>query len=528
MTIVFTDKATDTPRTLTASIAGQTWEAGKTVTYSVSPSSIDIKAKVKFSKTGVTDENPTGDIMPYSGVWYDATYTAEVEVAQVGVETKTIKIPAEKVKLQYKFNDSDSWADCTTEAGGLLTIAPQPAYETMNLKFNKKVESGSEESPFSLSDEYKETANCYLVDKAGYYSLDLVYGNGYLTLPKGGTGLQYFPGYDNSPLPDDGIITDAADAVLLWQDALDLIDSASVAVMNNKLVFRIRKHTLTQGNAVLAVRKEEGGKKVIIWSWHIWVTPYKYDFYNTSCTSTTYLNMADKTTDKLRDYKFAMYNLGWCDSHEHNTSRKFSLKAIVDMSAYGGGTSEEVIIPGGFTQMEYRGSDAGDNTYYQWGRKDPMLGGIRNSKTPKYKYLQKATTQNVREFTMENKQLFNQYNQDGYDYRFRKNVGDKLTELNSPKWEDDGNSHGVFIGYTIQPPYMFITNSRMQHATNEGGDPLQKDDPALRLDPDFNFRGYWHKPWALDPAPYLEGSTDHIMFNAWDAGALNPGKLYTS
>lgn len=401
----------------------------------------------------------------------------------------------------------------------------------MRNNFNKEEENGSKDAPFSLSGEKGEPANCYLVDKAGYYSLDLVYGNGKnLTVPAGGTGLKYFPGYDNGPLPEDGKITGAADAVLCWQDAPDLIDSASVAVKNDQLVFRIRKHTLTQGNAVLAVRKDVGGKKVIIWSWHIWVTPYKNDFYNTSCTSTTYLNMANKTEDtKLRDYKFAMYNLGWCDSHGHDDPRKFNLQAVVDMSAYGGEENTVVSIPGEFTQMEYRGSDAGDNTYYQWGRKDPMLGGIYNSKTPKYKYHKKANTSKYDEveFTMENKQLFNQYNQDGYDYRFCKNVGDKLTRLNSTRWEDDGNSHGVFIGYTIQHPYMFITNSRMQHATDEGGDPLQIDDPALRLDPDFNFRGHWHKPRALEVAPYLEGGTDRIMFNAWDAGALEPGKQYS-
>lgn len=532
LTINFTDKLTNTARTLTADIGNTSWPSGKKVAYSINSSGIVVKTKFEFSK------NPDSDIMPYSGVWYDATYKATVEVTQVG-ETKTI--PLEKVKFQYKLENEPDWTDCTdctdctTDDYGLLTIPPQPAYTAMRGKFTEKgINIDTEgEQLVSLSTEKGEPANCYLVDRAGYYSLDLVYGNGKnLTVPAGSTGLKYFPGYDNQPLPGNGIITDAADAVLLWQDAPDLIDPNSVGIKDGKLVFRIRKHTLTQGNAVLAVRKDEGGKKVIIWSWHIWVTPYKNDFYNTSCTSTTYLNMTTKD-EKLREYEFAMYNLGWCDSHGHDDSRKFSLRAVVDMSAYGVEEPAVVSIPGEFTQMEYRGSDAGDNTYYQWGRKDPMLGGIYNSKTPKYTYNQRGTTYRDDEFNMENKQLFNQYNQDGYDYRFCKNVGDKLTELNSPRWKDDGNSHGVFIGYTIQHPYMFITNSRMQYVDPasgnkpEGGDPLQKDDPALLLDPDFNFRGHWHKPRALEVAPYLEGDTDRIMFNAWDAGALEPGKQYS-
>lgn len=76
MTIKFTDDATQTERTLTGSLAGQTWEAGKIVTYSVSPSSIHISAKVEF------DNKTTATVIPYSGVWYDATYTAKAEVVQ--------------------------------------------------------------------------------------------------------------------------------------------------------------------------------------------------------------------------------------------------------------------------------------------------------------------------------------------------------------------------------------------------------------------------------------------------------------
>lgn len=535
MIIKFTDKATNTERTISGSLAGQTWEAGKVVCYVISPSSINVSVKVELSKKGITNTELEGDTIPYSGVWYDVTSKAWAEIVQTTdgtTNTKKIEdIPADKINFQYKIGEN-TWTDCTRDETGLLTIAPQPAYKTMRDKFTDKginidTESGT---TVSLSAEHGEPANCYLVDRPGSYSLDLVYGNGKnLTLPAGGTGLQYFPGYDNQRLPENGIIAGASDAVLLWQDAPDLIDPESVGIESGKLVFKIRKHTLNQGNAVLAVRKDEGGKKVIIWSWHIWVTPYKSDFYNLSCTSTTYLNMTTKT-DKLRDYKFANYNLGWCDSHEHNSSRKFSLQAVVDMSAYGGKSAEEVTIPGEFTQMEYRGSDAGDNTYYQWGRKDPMAGGIRNDHTPLYTYKQKGTTWKPEEFNMENKPLFNQYYKDGYDYRFRKNVGDKLTELKDPEWGDDGNSHGVWIGYTIQHPYMFITNSRMQYVDpssgkKEGGDPPQTD---LEISPDFNFRGHWHKPWALEQAPYLVGSTDHIMFNAWDAGALNPGKLYST
>lgn len=497
MTIKFTDAVTNTERTLTGSLAGQEWKAGKIVTYSVSPSSIHINAKVEFSKKGITADNPTGDVIPYSGVWYDATYTAKTEVTQEGVDTKTIDIPADKVKFQYRLKDSDPWTDCTTDADGLLTIAAQPAYTTMSSGFSKDL-AGSEDSPFSLSGEYGETANCYLVDKAGYYSLPLVYGNGYLTLPaENPDGFKYFPKHDDQEIPADGKISGVEDAVLCWQDAPDLIDPTSVKVVDgDKLMFRIRKQTLTQGNALLAVRGTDSstGKKIILWSWHIWVTPYKSSFYSEFYTS--------KTTAKPTGYEMAKYNLGWCDNHDHNNSRTFSLQAVIDMSAYGG---TETVDLGTFTQMEFKGSDAGDNTYYQWGRKDPMLGGIYNDNTPKYQYQKKhgivgKETTDTYEFTMENKQVFNQYNQDGYNYSFCKNLGDKIDI-------DDYASNGVSIGYAIQHPYMFVTNSSCSDDSGETTD--------------FNYRNHWHKPYKHYPAPYLHDNS-HILFNAWDASATKP------
>lgn len=489
MTIKFTDDATKTERTLTGSLAGQTWEAGKIVTYSVSPSSIHISAKVEF------ENKTTATAIPYSGVWYDATYTAKAEVVQ-GDDRKTIE-DIQVSKFQYSF-DNTKWEDCTTDANGLLTIAAQPAYETMNSGFDKTSENGSEETPYSLPSEYGgETANCYLVDKAGYYSLPLVYGNGYLTLPASNPdGFKYFPKHDDKEIPTDGKISGAEDAVLCWQDAPDLIDPTSVKVVDgDKLVFHIRKQTLTQGNALLAVRgtDPETNKKIILWSWHIWVTPYKNKFYSEFYTS--------KTTAKPTGYEMAKYNLGWCDKHAHNASRTFSLQAVIDMSAYGGAT--ETVNLGTFTQMEFKGSDAGDNTYYQWGRKDPMLGGIYNSNTPKYRYHKKGnySSWDDVEFTMENKQVFNQYNQDGYNYSFCKNLGDKIDI-------DDYASNGVSIGYAIQHPYMFVTNSRSSDSSGEITD--------------FNYRNHWHKPYKHYAAPYLHNNS-HILFNAWDAGATSAG-----
>lgn len=508
MTIKFTDAATKTPRTLTGSIAGQTWEAGKIVTYSISPSSIHISAKVELTK------NADDDIMPYSGVWYDA-YTAKAEIVQADDTKATdIDIPAKYVKFQYQLDGDTEWKESAYESNkdinGLLTIAPQPAYVTMSSGF-KSGETGTE-TPTDLTKEYGgETANCYLVDQAGYYSLPLVYGNCIGSVPDGNTNaLNYYPSYDDNKPITAGTIPGASDAVLCWQDSPDLIDPKSVGLDENKknLVFHIRKETLAQGNALLAVRN---ASKQIIWSWHIWVTPYKSAFY-----SDFYTSSADGYSYKLA----AKYNLGWCDKHDHNPSRKFKLRAVVDMSAYGGNKEKPVEVEiGTFTQDLFKGSDAGDNTYYQWGRKDPMLGGVYNTHTPKYTYNNKgvSTTWDKYEFTMENKQVFNQYKECDeagnvvYDYSFCKNPGDKIDEK-------DPASKGVSIGYSIQHPYMFITNSRLSSKA-DGGDEAHN--------PEFNYRNHWHIPYAENngKVPYLSKET-HIMFNAWNAGATDAGYDY--
>ena len=508
MTIKFTDKATNTPRTLSCPLTGE-WQAGKIVTYSISPSSIHISAKVDFSKKGVVgSENP--DTIPYTGVWYDAVCTAKAEVTRTGDAPATFDIPADKVKLQYSL-DGTTWSDCEKDGkygDGYLRIAPQDAFTAININGNVKfgdAEAGSESAPFDLSTEKEETANCYLVDKAGYYSLRMVYGNcgensGNLT--GNPNGLTYFPDHTDTGKIAAGTIPDVADAVLVWQDSPDLIDPASVKVAGGNLVFRIRRPTLAQGNAVLAVRNSS---KNILWSWHIWVTPHKTVFYDPgSCFESKPGDGNDET------YKLAKYNLGWCDSHGHDEARTFMLQAVIDMSAYKGtnaqDTEKTVTKLGTFTQMEYRGSDAGDNTYYQWGRKDPMLGGIYNDETPEYWFRGKGSTaekdKKTTEFNMENKQVFNQYRNEAEqcDYRFRKNVGDMI-DIN------DEASNGVSIGYTILHPYMFITNSRIDE---------DQEDPK----PNFNYRNHWHKPYKYYPVPYLNPETEtttHIMFNAWDA-----------
>lgn len=513
MTIKFTDSTTGMARTITGPLTGA-WEAGKIVTYTVSPSSIHISAKIELNKKGRTATNTVPDTIPYSGVWYDATYTASVEMTQEGTPTQKLDFDKKIISFRHSFDNGSTWTKGSHDDAGLLTISPQEAYKTMSTGFvaGFKTATGTVTdaqtetvTPFNLGTEKGATANCYLVDQAGYYCLPLVYGNGGTPtcMPE---GLTKFVDYQGNEITNTTIDGTGKDAVLMWQDSPDLVDPESVAVKNVDgtlmLVFRIRPQTLAQGNAVLALRD---ANKDIVWSWHIWVTPHKTDFYSDLCTVTSAVSN--------KKYSFSRkYNLGWCDSHKDNKEREFILGAFFDMSEFGGSKETYVEIPGIFVQKEYKGSDAGDNTYYQWGRKDPMLGGIYNDRTTTYQYSKKGSTKDTEEFTMENKQVFNQYNKtEGgttYNYSFRKNPGDMVES-------SDEFSTGVTIPDAIKHPYMFITNSREYGTGDNSGNTDNKWTG-------MSYRQHWHK---LDGTQDYVGTTK-ILFNAWNYNATGVCTAY--
>lgn len=519
MTIKFTDSTTGMARTITGPLTGA-WEAGKIVTYTVSPSSIHISAKITLNKKGRTEPNAVPDTIPYSGVWYDAKYTASVEITQ-GTDTKPLDFDNSKISFQHSFDNGTSWTKGSSDTDGLLTISPQPAYTAINTNtgfvsgFKTATGTVTDDdvqtetvTPFNLGTEKGATANCYLVDQAGYYCLPLVYGNGGTPTGKP-EGLTKFVDYQGNEITNTTISGAGKDAVLMWQDSPDLIDPASVAVRDvsgtSMLVFRIRPQTLAQGNAVLALR--DASTKDIVWSWHIWVTPHKTKFYTDFCTVTSSVSN--------QKYSFSRkYNLGWCDSHEDNPKREFILRAVFDMSEFGGGAETVAATFGTFVQKEYKGSDAGDNTYYQWGRKDPMLGGIYNTNTPLYTYYKKGDDSNIDnvEFTMENKQVFNQYvkveNGKTYNYSFRKNPGDMVAP-------GDEFSEGATISDAIKNPYMFITNSRENGTGDNSGNTDNKWTG-------MSYRQHWHK---LDGAQGYVGTTK-ILFNAWNYNATGVCTAY--
>ena len=154
---------------------------------------------------------------------------------------------------------------------------------------------GTEEAPYNLANgkggsAVENTANCYVIGAPGYYSFPLVYGNAikdgaanssaYTSAAASGSSIlnpfvnHAGAGIKAPYLTDNGCTP--AYAELVWQDASSLVSEIRYNTGSNggNISFKVDKHTIQQGNAVIAVKDASG---TVLWSWHIWVTDEDVD-----------------------------------------------------------------------------------------------------------------------------------------------------------------------------------------------------------------------------------------------------------
>ena len=203
------------------------------------------------------------------------------------------------------------------------------------------------------------TANCYVVNAAGYYKLPLVYGNA----RKNGT--DNTSAYDNSAFTDykgnrinSPYITGADDATLVWSDGFFMFKDIKLSDDKKYLTFRIDPDYLQQANAVLAVRDADDN---IMWSWHIWVT--ERDIYKTHTIRDFF--------DRNNTFELMSCNLGWVDGKNvYYNARDLTY----EFTQEGSGKTATMEVSQEGEMFDYK--DVG-STYYQWGRKDPLVA-MRN------------------------------------------------------------------------------------------------------------------------------------------------------
>ena len=299
------------------------------------------------------------------------------------------------------FDDAKpSWLTTFTEADdGSLTAkaytVTAPAVELMTPEENTATyylshaeQKGSSTDYFDLSDPTgvgspQYTANCYMVHAPGYYKLPLVYGNA-IGSPTVGAGAEntvaYKPGTVSSGVAtflnhntsisapwlskstsgtgvNKGMGINVNGAQLIWQDVNGL--TTDYAIEDNYLKFRVPAATIAEGNAVIAVKNGS----TIVWSWHIWVTNENY-----SNTTTV--------TKNSHAYKVTHSDLGWVNLGNVTKSGYGGHSCTVKITQGGeGGLSQTFDVIQKDGAVVYTPNKAGNNPFYQWGRKDPFVPG---------------------------------------------------------------------------------------------------------------------------------------------------------
>ena len=335
---------------------------------------------------------------------------------------------------QQKFVEGEKWITDVNTSSPLRGIGSLPS-ETMerhDLKFlphyisttwkGDELMQGYEpykgftkENPYDLSTfgdkENRTTANCYIVDRGGWYMLPLVYGNAVkngeeisspYTSQSASTDqdfrlLKKMLDYNDKPIVSSYIkdINENCKAELVWQDALNMLDSVEFVKIQNEFMIRfyVNSNSIQQGNAIVALTDGSSveGKSKIIWSWHIWSTEHwldpdtgKPNCYQNSAAFNFQANPVTGFRERgdvkvthnqgSRTFYMAPYNLGWCDPKSVlYLKRKEDMNFVQYMPDGEICTGKVDVLPiiqdGEIVDYRYA-----NNTYYQWGRKDPIRG----------------------------------------------------------------------------------------------------------------------------------------------------------
>ena len=368
--------------TLTGSLAKTgTWEAGKIYTYAISTESINWEYEFEVTPSpsitlplGTTTGQYTvtsyrqrkGDPSTREAVAWKAENTS---FSETDPEKGEVETTLKDILLDFTYQDENpsETKSYPIEVTTTTLRTTHPGDQT--LKDN--TQRGSADSPYDLSthDEnggtiYQTTANCYVVSAAGTYQLPLVYGNAIKNGSENRDAYQGFKDYQNHAISSSRI-TGADNAVLVWSDGFFMFKDIHLDADKQNLVFTIDSNYMQQANAVLAVRD---ASKRIMWSWHIWVT--ERPVY-------TEIHTLQDLFVGSNTYELMQCNLGWVDGKKvYYNQRDLTFR----FTQVGSGETAELKVTQKGATFDYK--DVG-STYYQWGRKDPLVA-LKNWNSYRY------------------------------------------------------------------------------------------------------------------------------------------------
>lgn len=367
-------------RIFQAHIGGQEWGMGETVTYRISLSSLSITPVLELTDKLVRD--------------YQGKNIAGMPPFNIGIKSYVsvnggggglMQLPAPWTARFFDSEDNEiscpDWLEFPKAGAGnsdytTISLMVKPAEAHVDNHYEDdishiSINQTSGYNPYNLSNSIgdkavKNTANCYIINAPGVYSLPLVYGNAvkngednksaYVSAASGnnvlGTFVNHLAEEIKSPYIYENTGCEPYDAVLVWQDVDGLISNVSLDGEKKYLCFEVSADGIKQSNAVVAVRDKN---QTIMWSWHIWITGYKLSDYQIV------------TNSEGKEYKFMPVNVG----EKRKVSKEYdgrSVKVRITQEQSGGLSAECLII-----QLPYSEREAGEQPLFQFGRKDPIV-----------------------------------------------------------------------------------------------------------------------------------------------------------
>lgn len=416
-------------QTLRMSLANESaWLPGKTYTYTISSSSVIIREVFEVS----IDNNGN---YPYTGGARAISVNSYIEVSSPKMNSGTAL--RKNVPWTVALNNTGSdWVTLGyTQAqlsGGSIsfdaTVAEQSPNATQETPHENRLRArdpigqptgnapnSNIDNRIDLSTSYtyadgqgdptqvghkhlwqaRETANCYIVNRPGYYRIPAVYGNA--KIGDGDNTAAYLGNTTtNNPFVDhrgnnltspwiqvqlgSGSTPAPASrfrARLIWQSSKELITNLFYSEeLGCCVCFDIVKddnlkiNNIHQGNALIGLYyvNPTSNAEELAWTWHIWITDYldlqtyAPDTYNPDLP----VSDIDITNKGGVPFTIMSVNLGWVNG----PLTIYEARSATATFTQEGGKTQTIPINQQRQSIEHRGH----NPFYQWGRQVPLPG----------------------------------------------------------------------------------------------------------------------------------------------------------
>ncbi|MBQ8863734.1 MAG: BACON domain-containing protein [Rikenellaceae bacterium] len=336
--VIFADN--DTPATRTVNLTFTCGDATATVAVTQRGAGCFIEVDEQYASMAIGNDavaveipvktNATNITVSADANWVSGSYDAEAKVVTVNFSANDGQTRETVLKLTGSLAGAENF---------VLEIPVKQNQFAKDLAVNAEGET--------------ETANCYAIYEAGAYKFPA-------TVKGNGEGFYDADGYDLdiAYIPGGTVNIDAANiakATLLWstEKSVDPVTNeekgliSDVSYSGGYVYFTMEEFKV--GNAGIAIKDKKGN---ILWSWHIWATPFNID-------------AAENT------YPVGMTPDGWDEeSGEHVTGyAKPSVFMGLNLGATHNGNHGNCSLDELFASFGY---------LYNWGRKDPFPAGYPN------------------------------------------------------------------------------------------------------------------------------------------------------